>query len=102
MMSSIRVTVITTTLLLALAPFAMAQTGTTNPPAAPQAGSGTTTAPAGMSQMTQRDLVNKLEGRGYDDVSDIHQQGNAWMAKAKKDGRMVNIEVDENGHVMEH
>ena len=81
---------------------AWAQSSATSPPAAWNASdwtrgtSGPSTAP--MSAV-ERDVRRKLESEGYDSITDLQQDKDGWMATARKGGKQVLLDIDNDGNV---
>ena len=65
----------------------------------PSTSSGTTSGSSGAaagsaSQMSASDIEAKLEQQGYTQVSGVKKVGDKFEAKAMKDGKTVNLEID--------
>lgn len=58
--------------------------------------SGASTAPI---TAAEREVRRKLESEGYDSVTDLRQDKDGWMATARKDGKQVLLDIDNNGKV---
>ncbi len=51
--------------------------------------------------LTQEELVARIKGAGYSQVSDIKSTAEGTTAKAVKDGKEVRLVVDSSGQVKE-
>lgn len=89
-------------LMLGSSVLALAQSPTTSPPAAWN-GSDWTTGASGAStapmSTAEREVRRKLESEGYDSITDLRQDKDGWMATARKDGKQVLLDIDNNGKV---
>ena len=55
--------------------------------------------PASWAAKSRAQVKAELEKQGFDDVIDLHQDANGWVAKAKKDSNPVTVVVSKDGHV---
>jgi hypothetical protein len=86
---------------------ALAQNAATNSSTTPPAvststsDSKTSAAPvAGANSFTESEAKNRIEARGYTNVSSLSKDSNSvWRGKAMKDGKPVDVAVDYQGNV---
>jgi hypothetical protein len=74
-----------------------AQPMTTPQPMSGTLGSGTTVPPVDLP--TEQRIRNRLAADGYNDVSNLQRDVGGYTAKAVKDGKVVEVMVDEDGKV---
>ena len=71
-------------------------------PATLAQGQGTTQDRGYIGQMSEEQIKQKLAGEGFSRVSDLKKipvTKYRWTAKAVKNGKEVNVTIDEFGHV---
>jgi hypothetical protein len=86
---------------------AYAQTGTAPAPQSPSAAPTSPKSPSGSETlggmrgqsgaaktMTEADVRQELQKQGYTSISDVKKKGDAFEAKAMKDGKRVSLDVD--------
>jgi hypothetical protein len=59
--------------------------------------SGRSTAPTSAAE--EQDMRRKLEREGYDTITDRRRDKDGWMATARKDGKQVLLDIDNDGTV---
>lgn len=58
-----------------------------------------TLAPTQRTGITEAEIAARVTAAGYSEVSAVQKQGDGWIAKARKDGRTVNVTIDPDGKV---
>jgi hypothetical protein len=76
----------------------MTTPGTPYRPTAATPGSGSTIPPVDLP--TEQRIRNRLAADGYYDVSNLQRDIGGYTAKAVKDGKVVDVMVDDEGKVM--
>ena len=89
-------------LVLGSSALVLAQSDAPSPPAAWNAPdwasgpSGPSTAPM---TTAEREVRRTLESEGYDSITDLRQDKDGWMATARKNGKQVLLDIDNNGKI---
>ena len=101
-MPTIRTAAVAAALVLGSSTLASAQSSATSPSAAWNASDwtlGTSGASTVPMSTAEREVRRKLESEGYDTITDLQQDKDGWMATARKDGKQVLLDIDNDGKV---
>ena len=98
-MPTIRTAAVAAALVLGSSTLASAQSSATSPSAPWSTGDGTSGPSTAPMSAAERDVRRKLESAGYDTITGLQQDKDGWMATARKGGKQVLLDIDNDGNV---